>query len=88
MYKCYHYRTHNITAIYIYPCPYIFSLQYFTQNKPVKLFNLERPIVTESIIRIRPIEWFDSSASPERATDLVCIGVGLIGCKTSDGELE
>ncbi len=48
-------------------------------------FQLKSPIVTESL-RLRPLEWFDSTASLDREFDVVCIGVVLFGCTTSEGE--
>ncbi|XP_064407084.1 uncharacterized protein LOC135351900 isoform X2 [Halichondria panicea] len=62
------------------------KIKYFTQNRFLKQFQLESPIVTESL-RLRPLEWFDSTASPNQF-DIVCIGVALFGCTTTEATVE
>ena len=60
----------------------VLIIQYFAAPDLNTLVQLERPLLTERI-RLRPVEWFASTAS---SVEYICLGVGLYGCLTTESK--
>ena len=56
-------------------------MQYFAAPYLNTLVPLDRPLLTDRI-RLRPVEWFISTAS---SVKYICLGVALYGCLATDG---